>query len=923
MRTITAAQQGVLDNGNQAEWVRVQTKDSGGTWRDLTTYPGFNAVKSVTWTEQIDQPHATFTVELYRELYLLSLSPYVTASALNRGFNPAASYAALLAVNRELKIEVAIVPMDMKPSSGDWFEVFHGRIDTLDPGKSETVELAGRDLGGRLAQQYIKYERVYSLAATGGNPVALRVWEANQVYALNEYLLPASRGDSDPGLDKFLKCSQAGTSGTTEPVWTTGSAQVDGTAKWDYVGAPIPGVGQAVEGIMQNLLDDNKAASDPSVTLYTPTSPSWAITEYIQQREFTLDALRALAQQIGWDVRYKWRSGTSQFELTFYQPTRTSPSVDFTFGPSDYETPTQLKVDIATIRNSIRVWYGDASDLWPDGTPKRKVVEVSDSSSITKYGELWMEIQEDQTSQINSSTEANTLANAALSDLKEPTAELDVPLCRGFPWVELNDYYTFSANDLQFDADQSLAVVQFQHTSQGGKGLKTTLQTRGLPTIGTRSHLDKRVNPKVPPKFRPHQQVQYNGAKTPALSNSSVVGGQHLLLTQTFDKNQLPEEYEHHVYPSSGTTLSSSTLAAITRDRHFTPAHLIAGKQYYHRVVPRYRNADRLVRMQPSIEQGFLAGRAFANHITDGIALGSYPLNGGFETRQDTSGFPDWWTPNVGTLGVDFAVMEDGNGISGGRYMKIISNGSTNPELLSAQLPITNESASGTRLSGQYRFRAMVKTDGANVSGGDNLWIAWKGVDYAGVYHGENGLFSVASDSNPGIWSFVSSAGKFGFSSTRSVYIRVFTDHAGAHHGQTFYIDELRFDYIGTSWYVVNVGGGAICDSGEAIPNFANGWQDASQDDAPDCYYNVPGFRRDVTGYIEIVGRVKSGAIGDVPIFTLPASFRPLVTQDFVVMTDQGPGWLQVQQCGDVCLRAGSDGWVDFGYLRFPTFPYT
>jgi hypothetical protein len=88
MRAITAAQQGVLDAGNQAEWVRVQVKDAGGTWRDLTTYPGFNALKSITWTEQIDSPQATFDCELFRELYAFNLSPVRRGLAGQQGLRP-------------------------------------------------------------------------------------------------------------------------------------------------------------------------------------------------------------------------------------------------------------------------------------------------------------------------------------------------------------------------------------------------------------------------------------------------------------------------------------------------------------------------------------------------------------------------------------------------------------------------------------------------------------------------------------------------------------------------------------------------------------------------------------------------------------------------------------------------------------------
>ena len=69
---------------------------------------------------------------------------------MNRGFVPTASYAPLLDLNREWKIEAAVMPMDRAPVESDWMTVFHGRIDTIDPGGA-TIKVGGRDLGGKLA----------------------------------------------------------------------------------------------------------------------------------------------------------------------------------------------------------------------------------------------------------------------------------------------------------------------------------------------------------------------------------------------------------------------------------------------------------------------------------------------------------------------------------------------------------------------------------------------------------------------------------------------------------------------------------------------------------------------------------------------------------------------------------------------------
>ena len=712
MRAITTAQQAVIDSGVQGEHIRVSVKDSGGTFRILNDYPGFNAVKSVQWKESISDPHATCEITLHRELYALSLAPMMQDSALNRAFNPSASYAPLLALTREVKVEVAIVPMDVAPASGDWMEVFRGRIDSLDAAKGYDLSISCRALSGRLAQQFIKTERVYSFAAVSGTSVALRIWAPQTHYVAGEYLIPATRGSDDPGYNKFFVCDTTGDSGTDEPSWSTGTNITDGTTQWDYVGTPTTS-GNPVEQIIQNILDDNRLSGDPAVTLYTPVSPGWSINEFLQQREFTLDAIRNLAQQIGWDIRYKWRSGTSQFELTLYEPDRSSPSVVYTFGPDDYNDLDRLGVSISEIRNSWRVIYSDRSDLWPDGSPKRKVIDVADSASITKYGELWAEIQEDEASQIDSSTEATTLANAALSDCSEPTAEMGVSLKQGFPWIELNDYISFTSNGKQFSTTQSLAVTTWSHSYENGK-LKTKLDLRGKPTIGAVNHVKKSLHPKIPPKTVAHRMQDFPSQSTAIADLVAIVGGVKAKTVITPDKNSLVEEYEHHVYTSPGSSLDDTTIKALTKSREFEIADLIPGKTYYHRMVSRTKNANKLVRGQPTTEKTIVAGRAQTAHLEGSPAWGRQPLNGGFETRTDPAGMPDHWVH----LGGDPPIIYEGSGTdpaSGSRHISISCDGSPT-ELRSAIFQVA---------PGTYSMTWWVKHDG----GTGNLQFIVNGYD--------------------------------------------------------------------------------------------------------------------------------------------------------------------------------------------------
>lgn len=82
--------------------------------------------------------------------------------------------------------------------------------------------------------------------------------------------------------------------------------------------------GRDIEDVIQDILDDANTNGwlATAVTLHTPTTPGFAIRKYKQGKESVMSAIQKLARLIGYQCKYKWRSGTSQFELTLYSPTR-------------------------------------------------------------------------------------------------------------------------------------------------------------------------------------------------------------------------------------------------------------------------------------------------------------------------------------------------------------------------------------------------------------------------------------------------------------------------------------------------------------------------------------------------------------------------------------------------------------------------
>jgi hypothetical protein len=231
------------------------------------------------------------------------------------------------------------------------------------------------------------------------------------------------------------------------------------------------------------LYSENGAAATPFDVADTP---GWSILKYNQSKIHVLEALRAIATQIGWDVRYHWQATTASFELMFFQPDRAKSTPDHTFEQTDYHKITRLSFARYNVRNVVTVDYEDSA------TGVRASVSVNNAASITKYGRRAMAFVLSSEDQINTSTEATLLANAALSDLKEPTADHGVAMPYFWP-VQLGDLYRWTANDVHYSSNQDLAVVGFRHKITA-KEASTTLTTRGTPAGGFKRWLELGAN---------------------------------------------------------------------------------------------------------------------------------------------------------------------------------------------------------------------------------------------------------------------------------------------------------------------------------------------------------------------------------------------------------------------------------------------
>lgn len=904
MRTISSDDNALFTAvGGRGTFVRVDVQDSGGTWRDLTTYPGVNMVLSATWRDSMDDNGQNGEVVLKREQESLSLSPLMTGSPLNNAFAFPGTYASLLAVKRGVCIYTADVPTGQKPGAADWRLMFEGKIDSVDAGTDENVTLALSDAQGDLRDLFIETERIYAYAQGTNATKGCLVWTPLMTTAAGDLVVPTEANRNG----HFYKASGGVALASPEPIWPTGSGATvsDGTNTWTEAGATSTTSGIAVETVMNQIIADN-GGSD---TINVPGgSPGWNITWYLQQRQSIWDAIRALTDQIGWDLRYKFDAGSGTFKLCLWSPDRSSTTVLRTFGPADVLQVSELKIDVANIRNAVGVVFSQTGVVDPAGNPLRIPVVEADSGSITKYGRRYMEMGEASTSNIDTTTEAQTMALAALSDLKEPNAEKQVVLPY-FPFVELADLDRFSADGIYADGNLDLAVMSYEHTVTSEGDNTTTLVCRGKPSTGTARWLGRGSEVNSDDIHR----LSLADADGVALSASSVVGGTLLQASSAYSKHALGQDMEWHIGSASNFTPDSTTLLQGQGGNQATAPHLIPNKIYYAKIVPVRRNASRIVRGQPSAALSFTAGRAAAGHLNEGLALARMPLNGGFEDRSDPNNIFDHWYLLNGAYPTNFDVKNDANGVSGANYLKVISSASLT-KIRSALCPLVNDDSANTalRLTQRYLLSCWVKTDSGN-SGANNLLITAAGVDYQGNLIGNmggSGTIAVSATSQLGKWQRLEAiVHSDGFSTMKAVYVYVSQDTNGV-VGTIYYVDEISIVPVGSPWYIIGQTT-KFTDNLQSVPAFANSWV---------ADVTAPAFRREPSGHIELKGSMKNGTIGS-KFATSPIGFRPAEAKRFPVICGFSTlGELDIATNGDMTVASGSNSWVSLDGIRF--WPY-
>lgn len=475
-------------------------------------------------------------------------------------------------------------------------------------------------------------------------------------------------------------------------------------------------LGTAVETVMQDIIDDWGTL----FTLYTPSSPGWNVTTFESQTQSLADQLTLLSDQIGWSLRYKWDSGSSAFRLTFFEYDRATTTSAYTFSEGAYWDISQASLSSADIRNAIDVVYSDAADLDATGAPIRKTVSVSDATSITAYGRKWMSIAEDATSNIDSSTEATTLANNVLSDLKDPTADfsIDAPF-HGF--VELGDIYTIEADNIRFSADQTVSVVGYRH-SFSAKHTGTMIQCRATYAAGGSRRWFSMAGVNGVGSL-----LDLAGPEAPDVTISEDNCAVKIVPTRS--RNEF-DWFEVHAGASGFTpdlAVGSTTLVSrlkgsslnLATDRSAVPI----GEAIDFVVYRLDRRGNRSTGTRVAAKRARRAGPqmlAAEARIASGFPGGVFNL----QTRGSTFP-PDGWTMRVGTWATDAALDSGGTYAAPrtGKYGFLLTNTATATEVYSDPFPIT--------LGRSYRLQLEMKA--SNNTNTITIEVEWLDADQAVV----------------------------------------------------------------------------------------------------------------------------------------------------------------------------------------------
>jgi len=218
--------------------------------------------------------------------------------------------------------------------------------------------------------------------------------------------------------------------------------------------------------VMQSILD----RWTPGVVLTTVGDPEFILNPYNQQIQSVEQALRAIVDLYGWDLRIRWLDG--EWKLVQQEPQDTldaTPTPVATFGFDDYFEITDIGLSGLGVRDKVIMTFRTATEEVAITVQTPEPIQGPDYRTIF--------FDETRNSQIGSEGLATALATAILRTLarspiiKQVTGPLD--------WrIELGDWVEFTPNGIHYDSTFEGAITGIEHRLSAEE-CSTTYAIRG------------------------------------------------------------------------------------------------------------------------------------------------------------------------------------------------------------------------------------------------------------------------------------------------------------------------------------------------------------------------------------------------------------------------------------------------------------
>jgi len=200
--------------------------------------------------------------------------------------------------------------------------------------------------------------------------------------------------------------------------------------------------------IMEQMFADHKMTQ----TIVEKDAPGFHVEEYKTGQTNLWEAQKTLLEPTGYTYRIRWDAGMSEFKPTVYDPDRTNTTPDWICdGEFNHR---KVDLDESSVRTEVVIRYrlrtvGTVQSYHVADEEARLKYGIPDGSGGRLHNTMWYVTKGvgARHSMIDTFSEAKTLGDNMLWDMKEPAPDIEIELPYVHPGIEAHDLISFVGND--------------------------------------------------------------------------------------------------------------------------------------------------------------------------------------------------------------------------------------------------------------------------------------------------------------------------------------------------------------------------------------------------------------------------------------------------------------------------------------------